>query len=48
MLLFEVELFSPCFYMESPVTSVPLSENLSMGMSAMIRAQSLNLLVGFE
>ena len=29
-------------------TSVPLSANLSMGMSAMIRAQSLNLLVGFE
>ena len=30
------------------ITSVPLSANLSMGMSAIIRAQSLNLLVGFE
>ena len=30
------------------ITSVPLSANLSMGMSAMIRAQSLNLLEGFE
>ena len=29
-------------------TSVPLSANLSIGMSAMIKAQSLNLLVGFE
>ena len=29
-------------------TSVPPSVNLSMGISAMIRAQSLNLLVGFE
>ena len=28
-------------------TSVPLSANLSIGMSAMVRAQSLNLLVGF-
>ena len=31
-----------------PFTSVPLSANLSIGMSAMIKAQSLNLLVGFE
>ena len=30
------------------LTSVPVSVNLSMGMSAMIRAQSLDLLVGFE
>ena len=29
-------------------TSVPVSENLLMGMSAMLRAQSLNLLVGLE
>ena len=29
-------------------TSVPLSATLSMVMSAMIRAQSLNLLVGFK
>ena len=29
-------------------TSVPLSANMSMAMSAMIRAQSLNLLVRLE
>ena len=34
--------------MQVLVTSVPLSANLSMGMSAMIWAHSLNLLVGFE
>ena len=33
---------------DSRFTSVPLSANLSIGMSAMIKAQSLNLLVGFE
>ena len=43
--------YSTCYYtfLHYDVnTSVPLSANLSMGMSAMIRAQSLNLLVGFE
>ena len=30
------------------VTSVPVSANLSMGMSAMIRTHFLNLLAGFE
>ena len=31
-----------------PGTSVPVSVNLSMGMSAMVIAHSLNLLAGFE
>ena len=35
-------------YLNATPTSVPLGENLPMGMSTIIRAQSLNLLVGFE
>ena len=36
------------YFSRMGTTSVHLSANLSMGMFAMIRAQSPNLLLGFE
>ena len=37
-----------CLVVKLVRTSVPVSAKLSMGMSAIIRAHSVNLFVGFE